>query len=80
MVRFMKEVRRSTRIRTRRKINKLIAIWVSSIIKAPLLDSLEMEAKLIQVTSMTTKHANKSFLSSLEGLFPHFSLGVEGWL
>jgi hypothetical protein len=78
MVRFMKEVRQSTRIRTRQKINELIAIWVSSIIKAPLLDSLEMEAKLIQVTSMTTKHVNKSFLSSLEGFFPHFSLGVEG--
>jgi hypothetical protein len=39
-----------------------------------------MEAKLIQVTSMTTKHVNKSFLSSLEGFFSHFSLGVEGWL
>jgi hypothetical protein len=37
------------------------------------------EAKLIQVTSMTTKHANKDILSRLEGLFPHFSLGVEGW-
>jgi hypothetical protein len=34
-----------------------------SIIKAPLLDSLAMKAKLIQVTLMATKHANKSFLS-----------------
>jgi hypothetical protein len=46
----------------------------------PLLDSLAMEAELIQVTSTTTKHANKSFLSWLGGFFPHFSLRVEGWL
>jgi hypothetical protein len=39
-----------------------------------------MKAKLIQVTSMTTNHANKSFLSRLGSFFPHFSLGVEGWL
>jgi hypothetical protein len=39
-----------------------------------------MEAKLIQVTSMATKHANKSFLSQLMNFFPHFSFGVEGWL
>jgi hypothetical protein len=39
-----------------------------------------MEAKLIQVTSTATKHANKSFLSWLGGFFPHFSLGVEGQL
>jgi hypothetical protein len=32
------------------------------------------------VTCTTTKHANKSFLSRLEDLFPHFSLGVEGRL
>jgi hypothetical protein len=32
------------------------------------------------LTSMNTKHTNKSFLSWLEGFFPHFSLGVEGWL
>jgi hypothetical protein len=67
------------------KINKLITIRVSSIIKAPLLYSLVMEAKLIQVTSTTTKHANKSFLAWLGGFFPYLSLGVErllwiGWL
>jgi hypothetical protein len=39
-----------------------------------------MEAKLNQVTNTATKHANKSFLSRLGGFFPHFSLGVEGWL
>jgi hypothetical protein len=39
-----------------------------------------MEAKLIQVTSTATKHANKSFLSTLGGFFPDFSLRVEGWL
>jgi hypothetical protein len=43
------------------------------------------EAKLIQVTSTATKHANKSFLSQLRGFFPHFPLGVEerlwiGWV
>jgi hypothetical protein len=32
------------------------------------------------VTSTATKHANKGFLSRLENFFPHFSLGVEGWL
>jgi hypothetical protein len=46
----------------------------------PLLDSLAMEAELIQVTSTVTKHTNKIFLSWLGGFFPHFSLGVEGWL
>jgi hypothetical protein len=45
-----------------------------------LLNSLATEAKLIQVTSTATKHANKSFLSRLGDFFPHFSLGVEGWL
>jgi hypothetical protein len=38
-----------------------------------------MEAKLIQVTSTTTKHANKVFHSRLGGFFPQFFLGVEGW-
>jgi hypothetical protein len=38
------------------------------------------EAKLIQVTSTTTKHSHKSFLSHLRSFFPHFSLWVEGWL
>jgi hypothetical protein len=38
-----------------------------------------MEEKLIQVTSMATKHTNKNFHSRLGGFFPHFSLGVEGW-
>jgi hypothetical protein len=32
------------------------------------------------VTSTAIKYANKSFLSRLGGIFPHFSLGVEGWL
>jgi hypothetical protein len=68
------------RIRTRQKINELITIWVSSIIKAPLLNPLAPEAKLIQMTSTATKHAHKSFLSQLRGLFPYLSLGVEGWL
>jgi hypothetical protein len=45
-----------------------------------LLNSLATEAKLIQVTSMATKHANKSFLSRLGDFFPHFSPRVEGWL
>jgi hypothetical protein len=38
------------------------------------------KAKLIQVTSTTTKHANKSFLSWFGDFFHHFSLWVEGWL
>jgi hypothetical protein len=46
----------------------------------PLLNSLAPKAKLIQVTSTTTKHTNKSFLSRLGGFFPHFSLGIEGRL
>jgi hypothetical protein len=62
------------------KINELITICISSIIKVPLLNSLETEAKLIQVTSTATKHANKSFMSWLGGFLPHFSLGAEGWL
>jgi hypothetical protein len=49
-------------------------------LKVPLLNSVALEAKLIQVTSTATKHANKSFLSRLSGFFPHISLGVEGWL
>jgi hypothetical protein len=68
------------RIRTRRKINKLITIGVSSILSTPPLNSLLPEAKLIQVTSTATKHANKSFLSRLKGFLPYFSLWVEGWL
>jgi hypothetical protein len=32
------------------------------------------------VTSTDIKHTNKSFLSQLGGLFPYFSLWVEGWL
>jgi hypothetical protein len=43
-----------------------------------LLDSLLIEAKLIQVTSTAIKHANKSSLSQLRGFSLHFSLGVEG--
>jgi hypothetical protein len=67
------------------KINKLITIQVSSIINAPLLYSLAMEAELIQVTSTATKQANKSFLSWLGGFFSYLSLGFErrlwiGWV
>jgi hypothetical protein len=39
-----------------------------------------LEAKLIQVISMITKHANKRFLSWLGGFFSYFSIWVEGWL
>jgi hypothetical protein len=39
-----------------------------------------LKAKLIQVTSTATKHANKSFLSRLGEFSLHFYLGVEGWL
>jgi hypothetical protein len=88
MIRFMrkmrqsmrKSVRQSVRVRTRQKIKEVITIWVSSIVKATLLNSLVTEAKLIQVTYIAMKHANKSSLSRLGGFFPHFSLGVEGWL
>jgi hypothetical protein len=76
----MKEMRWSTRRSTRQKINKLITIRVSSIIKSPLLYSLETKVELIQVTITTTKHANKIFLSWLVGFFPYLSLGVERWL
>jgi hypothetical protein len=89
MVSFMREMRqsmrrsarRSTRVRTRRKIKKkLIMIWVSSMLKASLLNSLVTEAKHIQVISTATKYANKSFLSQLEGFFLHISHGVKGRL
>jgi hypothetical protein len=80
MIRFMKETRQSTRIRTRQKIGELITIWVSDVIKVTLLNSLMTEAKLIQVTSTTTKQANKSFPSWLGNFFHHLSLGVQGWL
>jgi hypothetical protein len=46
----------------------------------PPLNSLTLEAKLIQVTNTATKHANKNFLSRLRGFFTCFSLWVEGWL
>jgi hypothetical protein len=65
---------------TRWKINKIITILVSSIIKVHLLYSLVMEAKLIQATMTAIKYANKSLLSWLGGFFPHFSLGFETWL
>jgi hypothetical protein len=80
MVRYMNEMRRSMIISMRWKIKELIMIWVSSIIKAPLLHSLATEAELIQVTSMATKHTNKSFLSWLGCFFPYLSLGIERWL
>jgi hypothetical protein len=37
------------------------------------------KAKLIQMTSTTTKYANKIFLSQFGGFSLHFSFGVEGW-
>jgi hypothetical protein len=74
------KARWNMRIRMRRKINKLITIWVSSILNMPPLNYLPSEAKLIQVTSTATKHAKESFLSRLGGFFPYFSLWVEGWL
>jgi hypothetical protein len=88
MIRFMsklrqrmrRSVRQSTRERARQKIRKLITIWVSGIIKAPQLNPLALEAKLIQVTCTATKQANKDFLSRLGGFFPHYSLRVEGRL
>jgi hypothetical protein len=46
----------------------------------PPLNSLSSEAKLIQVTNTTTKHANKRFLSRLGGFFSCFSFWVEGRL
>jgi hypothetical protein len=60
-----------------RKINELITIWVSSILKAPRLNSLALEAKLMQVTSTATKHANKSFLSRLGSFSSLLSLGCR---
>jgi hypothetical protein len=39
---------------------------------------LALEGKLIQVTCMATKHANKGFLSWLGVFFAHFSLRIEG--
>jgi hypothetical protein len=88
MVRSMSELRQSTRRsvrqsmreRARQKIKKLITIWVFDIIKAPHLNSLTSEAKLIQVIGTAIKNAHKSFLSQLRGFFPHFSLRVEGRL
>jgi hypothetical protein len=74
-----RSARRSARERARRKIRELITIRVSSIVK-PLLNSLMMKAKLVQVTSTATKHAHKSFISRLGGFFLHISLGFEGWL
>jgi hypothetical protein len=87
MVKSMKELRQSmrrsvrwsTRVRMRRKLKELITIWVSSTLM-PLLNSLAMEAKLIQVTNKATKYAHKSFLSRFRGFFPHTSPGVIGWL
>jgi hypothetical protein len=76
----MKEMRRSARRGMRQKINRLITIRVSSIIKVPLLHSLAAKAKLIQVTHMATKHANINFLTWIWSIFLHTSLGVEGWL
>jgi hypothetical protein len=46
----------------------------------PLLNSLTIEAKLVQVTGSATKHAHKNFPSRLGGFFLYISLGVEGWL
>jgi hypothetical protein len=46
----------------------------------PLLHSLVLKAKLIQVTHMTTKHTNVNFLTWIWSIFLHTSRGVEGWL
>jgi hypothetical protein len=75
----MKEMRRSTGRSTRQKINKLIMIRVSSIIKVPLLYSRATKVELIQVTNTSTKHANRSFLSWLGGFFPYLSLEFGRW-
>jgi hypothetical protein len=89
MIRSMRELRQSTRRSARQSarvrmrgggIKELITIRVSNIVNAPPLNFLRLEAKLIQVTSAAIKHAHKTFLSRLEGFFPHFSLGVEGRL
>jgi hypothetical protein len=80
MVRSMRKMRRSTRRKVRWKINKLIMIWVSSIVHMHLLHSLASKAKIIQVTRTTTKHANVNFLTWIWSIFLHTSLGVEGWL
>jgi hypothetical protein len=74
------KARQNMRIRTRRKINELITIWVSSIFNMPPLNSLPPEAKLIQVTNTAIKQAYKSFLSRLRRFFSYFSLWVEGRL
>jgi hypothetical protein len=55
-------------------------ISVSSIIKAPLLHSLAVKAKLIQVTRTAIKHANVNFLTGIWSIFLHTSLGVDEWL
>jgi hypothetical protein len=71
------KARQNMRIRMRWKINELITIWVSSILNTPPLNSLPLEAKLIQVTSTATKHANKSFLSRLGGFFLTSLFGLK---
>jgi hypothetical protein len=100
MVRSIRELRRSTwrsarrstrvkarrnmRISTRQEINELIMIWVSSILNIPPLNSLTLEAKLIQVTNTATNHAHKIFLYRFgDSLFtPLFGLkddfGLDG--
>jgi hypothetical protein len=80
MVRSMRKTRQSTRRKVRWKINKLIMIWVSSIVHMPLLYSLALKAKLTRVTHMATKHANVNFLTWVWSIFLHTSFGVEGWL
>jgi hypothetical protein len=67
------------RIRLRRNIKELTTIWVSIILNTPPLNSLTPKAKVIQVTSMATKHANESYISQLGGFFPYFFLWV-GWV
>jgi hypothetical protein len=79
MVRSMSKLRQSTRRSTWQSARERARRKrVSGIIKAPPLNPLASEAKLIQVTRMATKHAKKGFLSWLGGFFPHFSLRVEG--
>jgi hypothetical protein len=68
------------RVRTRRKLNELITIRVSSILNTSPLNFITLKAKLIQVTSTATKHANKSFLSRHTSFSHCFFLWVERWL
>jgi hypothetical protein len=49
-------------------------------VHTPLLHSLALTVKVIQVTHMATKHANVNLFTQIWSIFLHASLGVEGWL